>query len=132
MGRKIRTTLSTLERNLQPSWPDKQRIRQKDEAEKKKQAFYYNRRHGARPLPPLQPGGNVLTKLDHQKSWTAPAVVTTVSVTPRSYIIQTQQGQHSGATGATSRRCLLHSHLEAKHLSYLFARTSIKSRGTPV
>ena len=92
MGRKIRTTLPTLERNLQPSWPDGQRIRQKDEAEKKKQAFYYNRRHGARPLPPLQPGGNVLTKLDHQKSWTAPAVVTAESVTPRSYIIQTQQG----------------------------------------
>ena len=34
MGRKIRTTLPTLERNLQPSWPDKQRIRQKDEDEK--------------------------------------------------------------------------------------------------
>lgn len=92
LGLMIRTTLPTLERNLQPSWPDKQRNRQKDEAEKKKQAFYYNQRHGARPLPPLQPGGNVLTKLDHQKSWTAPAVVTTESVTPSSYIIQTQQG----------------------------------------
>jgi len=92
MGRKMRTTLPTLERNLQPSWPDKRQIKQRDEAEKKKQAFYYNRRHGARPLPPLQPGGNVLTKLDHQKSWTAPAVVTSESVTPRSYIIETQQG----------------------------------------
>lgn len=102
MGRKIRTTLPTLEKNLQPSWPDKQRIRQKDKAEKKKQAFYYNRRHGARPLPPLQSGGNVLTKLDHQKSWTAPAVVTAQSVTPRSYIIQTQQG----ATLRRSRRHL--------------------------
>lgn len=92
MGRKIRTTLPTIERNLQPSWPDKQQIKQKDEAEKRKQAYYYNRRHGARPLPPLQPGGKVLTKLDHQKSWTAPAVVTSESVTPRSYLIETEQG----------------------------------------
>lgn len=29
----------------------------------------------------LTPGGNILTKLDHQNSWTAPAVVTTESVT---------------------------------------------------
>lgn len=102
MGRKIRTTLPTLERNLQPIWPNKQQIKQKDEAEKRKQAFYYNRRHGVRPLPPLQPGSHVLTKLDHQKSWTAPAVVTSGSVTPRSYLIETRQG----ATFRRNRRHL--------------------------
>uniref|UniRef100_A0A8C5HUU2 Uncharacterized protein n=1 Tax=Gouania willdenowi TaxID=441366 RepID=A0A8C5HUU2_GOUWI len=49
MGRKIRTTLSSLEKNLRPSWPDKKRIKQKDEVEKKRQAFYYNKGHGACP-----------------------------------------------------------------------------------
>uniref|UniRef100_A0AAR2JBB0 Gypsy retrotransposon integrase-like protein 1 n=1 Tax=Pygocentrus nattereri TaxID=42514 RepID=A0AAR2JBB0_PYGNA len=51
MGRKIRTTLPILEKNLQPKWPNRKAVMQKDAVEKAKQAFYYNRRHGARLLP---------------------------------------------------------------------------------
>ena len=102
MGRKIRTTLPTIDRNLQPKWPSKQAVAAKDTAEKKKQAYYYNQRHGVRDLPPLRPGDRVLTRLDSQKSWTTPALVAAESVTPRSYIIETDQG----ATHRRNRRHL--------------------------
>ena len=92
MGRKIRTTLPTLEKNLRPKWPNRKTVEQKDAGEKAKQAFYYNRRHSARPLPPLQPGDAVLAKLDQEKTWVTPAVISSESVTPRSYLINTSQG----------------------------------------
>ncbi|KAK0145430.1 hypothetical protein N1851_015676 [Merluccius polli] len=92
MGRKIRTTLPTLEKNLQPKWPSRAAVKARDEQEKAKQAYYYNRRHGARPLPALQPGDTVRFKLDHEKSWSMPAVIASESITPRSFIIKTQQG----------------------------------------
>ncbi|KAL7861767.1 hypothetical protein SRHO_G00132080 [Serrasalmus rhombeus] len=92
MGRKIRTTLPILEKNLQPKWPNRKAVMQKDAVEKAKQAFYYNRHHRARLLPPLQPGGAVVTKLDQEKTWVTPAVVSTECVTPRSYLIRTPQG----------------------------------------
>lgn len=38
MGRKIKTTLPTLEVNLQPQWPDLVAVRNKDSSEKQKQA----------------------------------------------------------------------------------------------
>lgn len=87
MGRKIRTTLPTLEKNLQLKWPNRKTAEQKDAGEKEKQAFYYNRRHGARPLTPLRPGDAVFTQLDQEKAWVAPAVISTESDTPRSYLI---------------------------------------------
>ena len=102
MGRKIRTTLPTLESNLQPKWPSRKSIKARDTLEKQKQAYYYNRRHGARCLPPLRPGDNVLTKLDGQKVWSNPAIVTKESIRPRSYIIETEQG----ATFRPNRRHL--------------------------
>lgn len=92
MGRTIRTTLPTLEKNLRPKWPNKKTVMQKDASGKAKQAFYYNRHHGARPLPPLRLGGNLIVRLDKEKTWVTPAVVLTEDVTPRSYLLQTPQG----------------------------------------
>lgn len=91
MGRKIKTTLPTLEKNL-PRWPNLKAVRSKDTKEKEKQAFYFNLRHGAKPLPSLRPGDPVLVKLDHQHAWGTTAVITGDSTTPRSYVIETQQG----------------------------------------
>ena len=54
MGRKIGTTLPTLNRNPQPRWPNKQSIAAKDASEKRKQTHYYNQRHGVRNLPTLR------------------------------------------------------------------------------
>lgn len=42
MGRKIRTTLPTLEKNLQPKWPNRKTDEQKDAGEKAKQALIVN------------------------------------------------------------------------------------------
>lgn len=92
MGRKIRTTLPTLEKNLRPKWPNRKIVKQKDAGEKAKQAFHYNHRHRARPLPPLRPGDAVFTKLDQEKARVTPAVVSNECVTPRSHLINTPQG----------------------------------------
>lgn len=92
MGRKIKTKLPTLEKNLLPQWPDLKAVRSKDVKEKEKQAFYSNLRHGARPLPSLRPGNPVLVKLDHQNAWGTPADIAGDSATPRSYVVETQQG----------------------------------------
>lgn len=67
IGRKIRT-LPILEKNLRPKWPNRKTVREKDAGEKAKQAFYYNRCHGARPFPPLRPGDGVVIKLDQAKA----------------------------------------------------------------
>lgn len=82
MGRKIRTTLSTLERNLQLMLPNKIHIKVK-----RKQAFYYNERWDLYLL-----GETLLSKRFHQKEWMPPAVVRGERTTRRSYIIETQNG----------------------------------------
>uniref|UniRef100_A0A3P8S1I8 Integrase catalytic domain-containing protein n=1 Tax=Amphiprion percula TaxID=161767 RepID=A0A3P8S1I8_AMPPE len=92
MGRKIRTTLPVLEKSLLPKWPNRAMVRNKDSCEKIKHAYFFNRRHGARALPVLQPGDAVFSKLDHEKSWSLPATVQRESTTPRSIIITTSQG----------------------------------------
>lgn len=65
--RKIRTSLPTLEKSLLPKWPSRTEVRRR---EKVKQAHYFNRHHGARPLPVFQPGDAVLSQLDHEKTQT--------------------------------------------------------------
>uniref|UniRef100_A0A3B3T9T2 Integrase catalytic domain-containing protein n=1 Tax=Paramormyrops kingsleyae TaxID=1676925 RepID=A0A3B3T9T2_9TELE len=85
MGRKIRTTLPTLQKNLRPKWPSKTSIREKDKAAKEQQAYYFNRRHGVKDLPVLRPGDSVLLKLDGESQWKGPAKVLMESTTPRSY-----------------------------------------------
>lgn len=74
MGRKMRTTLPSLKRNLVPKWPGEALIRRRDAEAKQLQAFY-NRRHGVKDLPLLQPGDQVLFKLDEDKTWKGPASV---------------------------------------------------------
>lgn len=64
MGRRLRNTLTTLNCNLSPTWPDQTLIQRRDAAAKQQHTFYFNRRHGVRNLPPLRPGDSVLVKLD--------------------------------------------------------------------
>uniref|UniRef100_A0A3Q3WX37 Integrase catalytic domain-containing protein n=1 Tax=Mola mola TaxID=94237 RepID=A0A3Q3WX37_MOLML len=66
-GRKIKTTLPTLEKNLRPKWPNRETVKQKD-------------------------ADRIFTKLDQEKAWTIPAVVSKECMTPRSYLINTPQG----------------------------------------
>lgn len=92
MGRRLRNTLPTLDRNLIPKWPDQRLIRRRDDAAKQQHAFYFNRRHGVRNLPPLRPGDPVLVKLDEEKRWKTPAMVMGQSATERSYMISSPEG----------------------------------------
>ncbi len=91
MGRRLRNTLPTLERNLSPKWPDQRLIRRRDDAAKQQHAFYFNMRHGVRNLPPLRPGDSVLVKLDEEKRWRIPATVVGQSATERSYVISSPE-----------------------------------------
>ena len=92
MGRKIRTTLPSLEKNLIPKWPDRNLVRRRDEEAKQRQAFYFNRRNGVKELPTLRPGDQVLTKLDGEKVWKGPASVLQECSTPRSYQVESPGG----------------------------------------
>ncbi|KAK0146533.1 hypothetical protein N1851_014140 [Merluccius polli] len=92
MGRKIRTTLPSLKRNLVPKWPDRALIRHRDAEAKRQQAFYFNKRHGVRDLPQLRPGDQVLLKLDEDKTWKGPASVIRESGTQRSYLVTSPKG----------------------------------------
>uniref|UniRef100_A0AAV2LRJ9 Reverse transcriptase RNase H-like domain-containing protein n=1 Tax=Knipowitschia caucasica TaxID=637954 RepID=A0AAV2LRJ9_KNICA len=92
MGRKIRTTLPSRKRNLIPKQPNCDLIRRRDEEAKQQQAFYYNRRHGARDLPPLHTGDHVLSKLDGEKVWKGRASVQQECGTPRSYQVKSPGG----------------------------------------
>lgn len=92
MGRNIQTRLPTLESNLQPQVIDNRAVKVKDKQTKETYRSNYNRRYGVRPLPELQPGDHVLVKLDGQKDWSTPAVITRHHTAPRSYIVQTPDG----------------------------------------
>ena len=89
-GRKLRTTLPCLARNLDPSPVDPQTLRKRDAVAKQKQKQYYDRRHGARPLSELSPGQPVLLK--GEKSWDVPGEVVEKCAT-RSYVVQTDKGE---------------------------------------
>lgn len=84
--------------------------------EKDRQAYYYNRHNGIKHLSTLRPGDAVLTKLDHEKVWALPAVIRQESVTPRSYITETELGavlqrnrQHLQAVPTTTQTVHKHS-----------------------
>ena len=102
MGRKIATHLPVLEKCLKPCWPDEQVVKCSQENYKRVYTDNFNKQHGARPLPKLQPGDSVRVKTDGQQSWNTRATVVDHHSTPRSYIVQT----HDGSTLRRNRRHL--------------------------
>ena len=89
MGIEIRPLLPTLESNLKPVVPNQEAVTNQDEKTKTTYRQYFDKRHGVKPLPDLQPGDVVSVKLDQQKGWKTPGKVIARSYTPRSYVIQT-------------------------------------------
>lgn len=89
MERENRTHLPTLETNLRQVLPSQQAVATKDEETKTNYRRLFDKRHGVRPLPELQPGDSVHVKLNQQKVWKTPGKVITKSPVPGSYIIQT-------------------------------------------
>ncbi len=92
MGRKLRTNLPILKKNLKPEWPDPRLVIQNDQTYKAKSADHYNQRHGVRELPTLKPGDHVRMKLDNEDKWGKHAVTVRQDDAPRSYIVQSDDG----------------------------------------
>ena len=90
MGRRIRSNLPSVKDQLTPNWDFLDKFRDKNRAFKKKQKANYDRQHGARTLPPIQPESDVWITSGEQPST---GKVISVADTPRSYIVETQTGQ---------------------------------------
>ncbi|XP_060723274.1 uncharacterized protein K02A2.6-like [Tachysurus vachellii] len=92
MGRRIRTTVPTLESNLQPEWPDLHQVRKLDCKAKGSYRKYYNKRNNVRTLPEISPCASVAVKLDDERGWIRSGTVLEKCELPRSYIIQSEAG----------------------------------------
>ena len=69
LGRKSRTPLPTLSNNLVPKTVDPHLVKAHDQAMKVKMKHYYDRRHGAKSLTPLNRGDKVRVILPGDKYW---------------------------------------------------------------
>ena len=88
MGKRIKTRIPVLPRKLMPKTPDDSQIRLADQQAKATYKRYYDQRHGARNLPTLEAREPVLIKLDKEKQWVKPGIVTLSSLDHRSYLVQ--------------------------------------------
>ena len=97
MGRKLRSTVPTLPKVLQPQLPDATQIRLKESESRALTKLQFDRRHRAKELPALSVGEKVWIK-DLER----PAnVISPVPGTPRSYLVKS-----SGGTVRRNRRSL--------------------------
>lgn len=92
MGRRMKTTVPILPELLQPNWPDYESAFNNDEATKRVYGHHYDRHHGAKQLPPLQPGDAVRLKRDDERRWSANGTVLARADAPRSFIVETSDG----------------------------------------
>ena len=92
MGRRIRTTVPTLETNLQPKWPKKESVRRTDDKAKSANKYFFDKRHGVNKLSPLERGDQVKIKIDEEKEWNTSATVVSNDLRDRSYIVQIPNG----------------------------------------
>ncbi|XP_015779104.1 PREDICTED: uncharacterized protein K02A2.6-like [Acropora digitifera] len=84
MGRKLRNSVPMFHTELNPHWPDLEKLHARESESKLKQQSNFNLRHKATPLTPLEPGTEV-----HVKDLDRPGVVVKAAETPRSYEVKT-------------------------------------------
>ena len=89
MGRRTKTLLPTSSKLLEPKIIKTKVVRLKLQEDKQRQKLYYDKH--AKQLTDLQPGQSVRVQIG--KQW-KPAVITSISSEPRSYNIQTPDGQN--------------------------------------
>lgn len=119
LGRQIRTTLPVLEKTLRPRHISFEQVLQKDKKAKAAYKHFFDKRHSVRTLPCLNPGDQVLLKLDGEKAWCTSGTVVRNTKEPRSYLVQTQ----SGAVFRRNRR-----HLQlVEHTETDFGKTDVDS-----
>ena len=92
LNRKMRTTLPMLSKTLEHKVHDEAKIHREHGEAQQRNAYYYNRRHGSKPLPILEEGQTVRVKTEKDSNWSEPAVVLGKADSPRSYIVQTNKG----------------------------------------
>ena len=90
MGRRLKTRLPVLERNLLPEDEKDKTIRTADQKAKKSYKEAFDKRHGVRSLSLLEPGEPVLMKDD--KVWKTAKVIEMADGSGRSYDVETDQG----------------------------------------
>lgn len=69
-----------------------EQVLQKDKKAKAAYKHFFDKRHSVRTLPCLNPGDQVLLKLDGEKAWCTSGTVVRNTKEPRSYLVQTQSG----------------------------------------
>ena len=92
MGRQIRTTLPVLPSHLEPRWPRREIVHANDAQAKASQQHYHDIRASVQPLRPLEPGEKVLLRTDNEQQWDTSATVVATAGTPRSYVVNTENG----------------------------------------
>ena len=83
MGRKLRNSVPMFQTELNPHWPDLEKLQERESESKLKQQSNFNLRHKATPLTPLEPGTEV-----HVKDLDRPGVVVKAAENPRSYEVK--------------------------------------------
>ena len=109
IGRHVKTNLPTPSSALRSYQSSPEDIRENDNKAKLSYARHYDRRQGARSLPSISPGDEVMVKTPLQSDWSQKYVVSTPADTPRSFVVQTRSGgvyrrnrRHLQATDASS------------------------------
>jgi transposase InsO family protein len=87
MGRRLRTQLPVLPRNLQPQSHDLKSLRDKEDTYRQNQECNFNKRHRAKDLPILNPGDQVWIR-DQKRD----GQIVDQTAEPRSYLVKTAQG----------------------------------------
>ena len=85
MGRKLRNAIPTLHTVLNPSRPDKDKLREREAGSKETQRLNFNQRHNVIPLKSVQPGTPV-----HIKDMRTTGPVAGAAKTPKSYLVETE------------------------------------------
>ena len=86
MGRVLRTTVPTTRAQRKPRIPDLSLVKTKDQQIKRRQKKDFDSHHGARELPPLQPGDHVWVQGRESEAEVEGEVA------PRSYQVVTEDG----------------------------------------
>ena len=85
--RKLRNTIPTFHTVLNPSWPDMDKLREREAGSKETQKLNFNQRHNAITLRSVQPGTPV-----HIKDMGTTGTIAGAAETPRWYLVKTENG----------------------------------------
>lgn len=92
MGRRLRTRVPVLDKLLVPHAPNDSQMRSNDTAAKVDYKMQFDRRRGARTLPPLDVGQSVLLRTEGEKRWNKPGIVQESDTQNRTYLVKTPRG----------------------------------------